>query len=183
MSRFRPTRPPATRLVIPLPKHLRAADRALTRRATSAASKGRPIQAARRALDIAVAPKAHALTGFLKTLRADQPTAVFARNSLEAAAALRAAAAASAAPTTDFDTWNVNGGTLVIQATPATPDLNIAQALYAIFLGRPVRLSTMKRLELLAAVNGPKEPPYIVHLIAEPSLDSRLAAILLHPEP
>ena len=181
MNNFTPTRPPATRLIIPLPENLRAADRALTKRATSAPTPTAAIQAARKALDIAVPPKSEALTGYLKTLRPDQPTAVIARNRLEVAAAHKAAKEASAAPTTAVNTWNANGGTLIILTSAPTEHINIANALYAIFLGRPVRFSTIRKIEILAEANGRKEPPFIVHLIAEPSLDSRLAALLLDP--
>ena len=183
MNEFTPIRPPSTRLVIALPEELRSADRALTKRATSAQTTAAASQAARKALDIAVPPKARALAGFLQTLRPDQPTAVITRNTIERNAALRAAAGASARPTTNIATWQAHGGTLIIQPADASSDINIAQALYAIFLGRPVRIATMKKLEHLAAFNGPKEPPFIVHLIAEPSLDSKLATLLLDPNP
>ena len=179
MPHFTPTRPSATRLLIPLPPDLHDADRTLTGSLSRQSSRAEAAKIAVQALKLAVPCKAEALAGFLRTLDPNQRTAVVTRNSLEETAAAEHAALAGAAPTRNVSQWRSEGGTLILKPTPDMPPHNLSSALYLIFLGRPLRLPTLRRLETMAAVNGPQAPPYLVHLIASPSLDSRIADILL----
>lgn len=182
MPHFTPTRPPSTRLLIPLPPELHDANQTLT---ASLSLRPPPAEAARltvQALNLAVPSKAKALEGFLRTLDTNQRTAVVARNTLEEAATVEHAALAGARPTRNPAQWRSKGATLILKASPKLPQEDLSSALYLIFLGRPLRMKTLQRLEAMAAVNGPQAPPHIVHLIASPSLDSRAADILLAKE-
>ena len=179
MPDFTPIRPSATRLLIPLPLDLHDTDRTLAASLSRQPSQAEAAKIAVQALNLAVPCKAEALAGFLRTLDPNQRTAVVTRNTLEEAAAAKHAALAGTAPTANAAQWRSEGGTLILRATPDTPHHNLSSALYLIFLGRPLRLATLRRLENMAAVDGPQAPPYLVHLIASPSLDSQLADILL----
>ena len=181
MNHFTPTRPAATRLTVPLPQELRPEDRRLYLRASRPISRQDAAQAVVTALNLAVPSKAQALTGYLSTLRPNQPTVVITRNALETRAAIHAAAEALAHPTTDHKKWWTNAGTLVVPARTETPNLDISPALYMIFLGRPLRRDTLRQIEAMATANGHSGPPHIVHLVATPSIDQTIANILLAP--
>ena len=181
MTRFTPLRPPATRLLIPLPSQLQDADQNLAARLSRRPPPAEAARIAIQALDLAVPCKAQALTGYLRTLNANQPTAVAARNALEQTAAIEHASLADAEPNKDPAQWRSEGGTLILKASPDMSCEDLSGALYLIFLGRPLRLTTLKRLEAMAAATVLQAPPHVVHMIAPPSLDSRIADILLAP--
>lgn len=121
MPQFTPTRPPATRLLIPLPPDLQAADRALTKALASRPHRTVAARITMRALDLAIPAKAQALAGYLGTLAPHQTAAVVARNTLERAAAIAYASQAGTRPTADAAQWRRRGGTLILTASPEMP--------------------------------------------------------------
>ena len=180
MTRFKPLRPPMTRLITPmddsdLPEHHRLH--------TLLNSQERPKQESAalvsRMLDLTAPPKARMLEGFLRTLSPVQRAAVFCRNQHEAELAFHASREAGFPATANHRQWTLNPGALIITISRHRQAQDLSQALYAIFLGRPPNRERLRQLEAMTGYNGHQEPPHIVHLVTTGSIDEILADILL----
>lgn len=180
MTRFKPLRPPMTKLITAmddddLPEHHRLH--------SLLSSQERPKQESAalvsKMLDLTAPPKARMLEGFLRTLSPVQRAAVFCRNQHEATLAFHVSRNAGFPATAGHQQWTLNPGALIITISRHRQAPDLSQALYAIFLGRPPNRERLRQLEAMTDCNGHQEPPHVVHLVTTGSIDETLANILL----